>query len=579
MFFVGSLLLIVHSWNWILRNLKYDYKLPLLAKIWNILTVTIYILSIGYVINTIIKAIHPISIWKIDFIIFLILHLSWITSINDKIHSLIDLQIYKSITKVNCGVLYITVYNFWIPLLLSAFILSIASIFSSIVYSSGTEIISLDTITWLFAFIVVVFYLLINSFFKMEFNWMPKNGITEFIEITAPTLPKETNVEVLSSYFQRVFMLKKPPDGLLDFFENHLIELYNISSKIEGLNFIKYFIHAIEHWGENAKQFVPYLNIFVHAQFSKYRNFGLIQIYKRKIYYSYILALIKTRTLPIEWFTFIDYEYKKNNIFRVVIGPAVSSRFITDIYGKFWTSLYAGKIFRGKMGFWEMHKLLSNHRFFYYPDTKWEQDVWMVVSELVQVFIGPKSKKLYAGDLSLLDKLEHLAHGEELSTYLSYKERLNNINYKKKPVRNIIVKSRSSEKKVLTPKERKLISDQLFKKQYYKPHNRINLAKLLMNSIKNMNYKQIVVFIFLFILNSVLLYLFAMFSTMFFYILFGIEFIILYYFARIAPDSYVYDVMKSNYGEKKIIYTNTGIFSLLLILDMIVFITILIYHK
>ncbi|MCY3413773.1 MAG: hypothetical protein INQ03_19170 [Candidatus Heimdallarchaeota archaeon] len=357
------------------------------------------------------------SLWL--FLLLSILILGWVNKIETGISNYPYVNIFRGQTEEVGWNLHITLRNFYFPLILTIIFFEIQAYFYALFRSVSFLYVQQGTLPIL---ILTLVLLLINALFQGQLFWYPINGKSKLkSKEKIMIIPPPEDSSGLHYYFKQMF-LQSFPQELEPYLRINCNLLAKNSSEITYFGFITYFIHGVKNWGSSARSILPYYNLIVLASFSKFRNFGRIEVHRREQFFQYLLSLYRCGSFPDSWRELIRYEVNQDNIAAIRSFALTNVEVISFKILKNWTDVYQNTVYRGKEGYLNLQTILRSIDQDITMETQWEKDVWTLSDMFIRVFIGKDSQQIFTNQIGLYPKLLHISQGKPLKEYQSFGE-------------------------------------------------------------------------------------------------------------------------------------------------------------
>jgi hypothetical protein len=449
LFYNAIALLFVENIQNFSRFLRKQFRTeqPIFLMIWKYLLIVF--LSIGLILILFglpVYSFTPNIYWNLG--LYMLIYLVWGTRIESMYHGHSELTILKSQTVCTKPNFHLTWSNFRLPMT-SMVITSLLIAFYLIVTDHISSVFDYEAILLFITIVVFSAHLMINALILGEFYWElnPEHkGLTTYNEKYLLIMHYKGRIPNIDNYMELTIFMKKiskfttPHPQFFSFIRNNLVELVDRVKDVSYHGFVFHLINAMENWGKLGKEIFPEYNIIVLSNFSRYRNFGLIELHRRKLFYLYLLSMFKASMIPIKIVELLEYEIASKNIqARYEMGVALKLPYNQSLYNgevnmrsnrtglriasfRTWTSIWEGRIYIGQQGYNRMTEDLPKVFLSIDKLGEWEKEVWKVTIEYIKMFIGDSESPIFTVSSNPQEKLEHLSKKQSLKTFKNFRE-------------------------------------------------------------------------------------------------------------------------------------------------------------
>lgn len=292
-------------------------------------------------------------------------------------------------------------------------------VFDSFIHSNGQTIFLVESLHWLFVIMYVGILKSVDLLIDDQIYWTLPSGMTQFRAVGMPSeFPNIDDHEEFSSYLDRISRFERPPDEFFSWFDSNIEEIVSKFSQVEYTRAFQHLVRAYSYWGKHANDKVHYLHLIVLSTLRRFRSLGIIPLYNRYTFFSYLELLYKYGYLPNDWKALITHEIL-NNDYAWPLGWIIGKE-LPQTKKEVWISFWNGHIFRGLAGYNRISPSIEQLEI---PQTDhWEEDIWQLTYECLTLFIGEERGKVMGGNQSIFDAIDFLSRKGTLDSYYLYRE-------------------------------------------------------------------------------------------------------------------------------------------------------------
>ncbi len=383
--------------------------------------ILIFLFSFNYVFSFLYENVSMVVHLYIIGITYFIIFQDWIVYFDNIPFKFINIPILRSETTTLGNTGFLIKKSFAIPVIVVLFYLISSQFFPLMLsFYSGNGL--YHVVRLLLVFIFATILILIHNLFLEQHFWTSKTGIGEFAYNELP--PVSNDIKSMEDYLSHIYKVAVPPKIFVDFLEKNTYDLIKNSDDIKFTSFHLQLVYAMNNWATNGRDLLQYYSLIIMSSFSRYLRFGHIPLHKRKIFYYYILSLYKMGAFKEQWKVNIEFEMSHMNFYAFRLFEAVFYPSQLSQVNKNWTDIFNGQIYRGVKGFNKFHEKIKNKPYLVTPRNSKERDVIDLTSQFLEIFIGENSRQTFKRGLNIKEKAMHIASGDPLSTFKTYKDKL-----------------------------------------------------------------------------------------------------------------------------------------------------------
>ncbi|MCY3412156.1 MAG: hypothetical protein INQ03_11035 [Candidatus Heimdallarchaeota archaeon] len=347
------------------------------------------------------NGINPLWLGILIYIILSIYFGRW----QDRLYGSQDLIYRRSLTRLKESNFFITQENFVKPLLYSLSILLIFGTHSAFTFNRNPFINYFRSIYIIIPVMIII--LIFNSYLLGEVFWKCPESRLELTQVDSKLLDTK-DFGALTEYFNQLKLYPEPPEDFVTYIREYYSTLAQSITQVNHIGILAYFVQAMDAWGIQARSILSYYKIIILSALKEHIMFGLIKINLRNLFAHYLFTLQKIGDFDLTWEELINYEISKKN--RHFIKYFVELNKSTKY-------LHQGYIYCEGFG-----DLLHSDGIVNIQDD-WFRDLKIIERELIPLLIGPDSRILFSDKIKLYHKIEHLAGGKLLDSYVPLTDR------------------------------------------------------------------------------------------------------------------------------------------------------------
>jgi hypothetical protein len=292
-------------------------------------------------------------------------------------------------------------------------------VFDSFIQSNGQNIFLTETLHWMIVIMYVGILKTVDLFIDDQIYWSLPEGRTAFRPEEVPTrLPNIEDHDEFALYINQISRLPTPPEDFFLWVDSNLTEIVSKFERVEYTRAFQLLVRAYSYWGKNANDKIHYLHLIVLSTLRRFRTLGIIPLYNRYSFFSYLELLYKYGYVPNDWKVLVTHEIL-NNEYAWPLGWIIGKE-LPRSKKNLWISFWNGHIYRGKVGYKRISQDLEHLEI--PPTNQWEEDIWRLSYECLTVFIGDDRSGVMGGKQSIFDAIDFLCKKDSLDDFYQSRE-------------------------------------------------------------------------------------------------------------------------------------------------------------